>query len=324
MSPLAVIEVAFDPALELAGIGVRWQALAIAAALLLAVALAASQVGRSTRMTRPRRDEDPAAADRFPPAPRLSPGPNASRRNSPLRLDDLAYILLAVVPGAVVGGRLVHGVVYWSAYLEDPNRLLDPAVGSLSLLGAVLGGTVSAALMALLLAAPVRRWADVAAIPLLLALGLGKLAQFLGGSGQGAPFDGPWAVAFVGDGPWVSANPAVPAHPSQLYEGIWLLASISLVASLAVSARLRGRPTDGRLFLAALLTFLLGRVLVGFTWRDESVLDILNAEQALALAGLVIIPLVVAGWSLLSDWREARKPVDLTAVWSSREGSDLD
>jgi len=70
-----------------------------------------------------------------------------------------------------------------------PGSLLG--VGSLSLplwlslLGAVLGGALSGAYIAGLLEGTTRRWADLAALPMLLALGLGKLAQLLGGAGQG-------------------------------------------------------------------------------------------------------------------------------------------
>ena len=69
------------------------------------------------------------------------------------------------------------------------------------------------------------------------SLGLGKFAQLLGGSGQGAPFDGAWAVAFAPPGPWVSPLPGVPAHPSQMYEGLWLLAALPVAVLWLASRR---------------------------------------------------------------------------------------
>jgi prolipoprotein diacylglyceryltransferase len=154
--------------------------------------------------------------------------------------------------------------------------------------------------VARLIGAPVWRWADAAAIPMLLALGLGKLAQLLGGSGQGMPFDGSWAVAFGGAGPWVSVSPDLPSHPAQIYEGLWLLLGIPIVLLLAGRRRrpIRVNPlvawadraaAEGRLFILALGWFLLGRVLVGFTWRDERVISLLNMEQLLALAALAFL-----------------------------------
>jgi phosphatidylglycerol---prolipoprotein diacylglyceryl transferase len=258
----ALIEIGFDPVLQLGELSVRWQTVGVALALIVCVAMTARALGQGVA-------------------------------GKPLRLDDMAFILLASVPGAVVGGRLVHGLVFWEAYSAQPARLLDPGLGSLSLLGAVSGGVLTGILMAALLRAPTRLWADAAAVPLLMGLGLGKLAQFLGGSGQGAPTTGPWAVAFTGAGPWVSANPALPAHPSQVYEGLWLLLGALVVLGLAQGMRSRLPLGGGVLLIAALAIFMLGRVVVGFSWRDQALLGPLNAEQLLAMITLAVLGMAV-------------------------------
>jgi prolipoprotein diacylglyceryltransferase len=307
MPPL-VIELSFDPVLHLGSLDIRWQTIGVTLALLAALAVAA-RIGSYLPPRSVGLPADDGAL--YPPAPLVSAGrltePAPSTR---LRLDDLAYIVLGIVPGAVVGGRVVHVLVYWDAYAVDLGRVFDTGLGTLSLLGAVLGGTLTGGYVASLLAAPVRRWADAAALPLLLAIGLGKLAQLLGGSGQGAPFDGAWAVAFLGDGPWHSLNPATPAHPAQLYEALWVLAGIPVALALAgasadvrrvlpaaAQARLRPARTTGALFAVALAWFLLGRVVVGFSWRDDQLAGPLNGEQAVALAILVgvVIGLAVRG-----------------------------
>lgn len=261
---LAAIQLDFDPLIQLGQLAVRWQTIGITFALLVALGLAAFIASK----------RDPQQ----------------------LRLSDMVLIVGGAVPGAVVGGRLVHAVVFWDVYTAEPIWVLDPSVGSLSLLGAVLGGYLSGSYVARLVGVPVGRWLDAAAVPLLLAIGLGKLAQLLGGSGQGLPSDATWALAFGGPGPWISAYPDRPSHPSQVYEGLWALLGIPLVvlwnAGRGVPAGLR----DGRLFIGAVTWFLLGRVLVGFTWRDDRIVGPFNAEQALALAAFVAISLGVALW----------------------------
>ena len=353
----AVITLRFDPTVAIGPFAVRWETLALAAALfvsLLAFAAFARLSGRGTFFTR-------------------------------LRLDDLFFLAMAAVPGAIVGGRAVLALAHPDYYSAHPGALVDPSQGSLSLLGAVLGGTVTAAYMARLLEVPARRWLDAAAVPLLVAVGLGKLAYVLGGGGQGLPWDGAWSLAFVGPGPWLSPSPSVPAHPSQVYEGAWNLLGAALVLALwfrqgrltgrnepegqgdvavgnefsirddpaagggrsargertaraapgaSASSRGRGRvglppavvsrptgsppvwsvlqvsppvasaaPADGEegtagpgfggVYAAAVAWFVLGRVLVGFTWADAPVVAGLNAEQVAALAVLAL--LVVAG-----------------------------
>ena len=210
-----------------------------------------------------------------------------------LRLDDLLFIAVAVVPGAVIGGRIVHGLDHLDAYAPNFAALLDPARGSLSLLGAVVGGTLSAAYIARILSGSRpdwRRWLEVAA-PLVLFLVVGaKFSQFLGGGGQGSPWSGEQAVAFLGPGPWQSLAPAMPSVPAQLLEGAW--AAVGVVVLAVVARRLR----FGTVYLWALAWWLVGRIVIGFTWRDDAVVGPLNVEQALAIVVLVgVAALLVAG-----------------------------
>jgi phosphatidylglycerol:prolipoprotein diacylglycerol transferase len=240
---MAVVRLSFDPFLRIGDLAIPWRALAVAAAVLLALSLAASL---------------------------------ARRRG--LRLDDLLFITLGAVAGGVIGGRAVHALAFLNVYQADPGALLDPARGSLSLLGAVVGGILASAFIAGRLEGTLGGWADLAAAPVLLAIGLGKLAQLLAGAGQGTPFDGAWAVAFAGPGPWVSTSPSIPAHPAQLYEGAWALAGLPVVLVL-----LRRSSAEGRLLMLAVAWWLLGRVAAGFTWRDERLLGPMGIEQVLAV-----------------------------------------
>ena len=310
LSFLAVIEFNFDPLLRIAGMTIRWQTIGVTVGLLIALALAAL-MAPDVRSQRPFfRRREPDLRPHFPAAPTVG----QARRARPLRLDDMLLIIAGVVPGAVVVGRAFHGLDYWSYYASQPGQLFDPSVGSLSLLGAVIGGLMTASYVARMIDAPVRRWADAAAVPLLVALGLGKLAQLLGGSGQGLPFDGSWAVAFTGAGPWVSTSPAMPSHPAQIYEGLWMLAGIPIVLLVAGG---RHRPVrvnhwvawadrsarEGALFAGALGWFLLGRLVVGYTWRDEQIVGGLNVEQTLALITMMIALLFYG----VSHYRQPRK-----------------
>jgi prolipoprotein diacylglyceryltransferase len=271
--PLAVIEVSFDPLWLSEGpldLVLSWQGLTAAIVVLASLLVAAVAV----RRYRPTRGGD---------VPSEAPG---------LRLDDLLFIAVAVVPGAVIGGRIVHGLDYAGVYASDVAALFDPAHGSLSLLGAVVGGTLSAAYIARILSGgrpDWRRWLELAA-PLLLFLIVGaKFSQFLGGGGQGVPWAAQQAVAFLGPGPWQSVAPAMPSVPAQLLEGAW--AAIGVLVLAFVARRLR----FGTVFLWALGWWLAGRIAIGFAWRDEATVGPLNVEQALAALTLVVVGMLLLG-----------------------------
>ena len=293
--PLAVIEVRFDPIWVTEGalsLLLSWQGLAAAAIVFASLLVAAL----ATIRYRPARSDD---------VPSDAPA---------LRLDDLLFIAVAVVPGAVIGGRVVHGLDHADVYASDLVALLDPARGSLSLLGAVVGGTLSAAYIARILSGgrpDWRRWLEVAA-PLVLFLIVGaKFSQFLGGGGQGVPWAGQQALAFLPPGPWQSVAPTLPSVPSQLLEGGWAAIGVLLLAVLARRLRF------GTVFLWALAWWLAGRIVVAFTWRDEAPLGPFNVEQALAVLVLIVVA-VLLGVGRAGAGRTAGSDTTDGVAWPER------
>ena len=265
MSP-AVITFAFDPVLKLGPTAsVRIETLALAAVLFAGLVLAA-RIGQLTPAVGP-----------YVPAPGLRP-------------DDLIFIVVGAVPGAIVGGRLGYVLSHLDFYEATPEAIADAAQGAFELGVAVPFAILSGAVIARLVGAPVARWMHALAFPLLFVLGAGKLVGVLGANGQGATSALPWATAYAGPGPWDSLAADVPAHPSQLYEAGLVLVAIVLLAALSRWEVIARR--DGAALFAALGLWALLRFVVGFTWRDPVAVGPLNVEQVVAL---VLGVIAVAG-----------------------------
>ena len=245
--PTAVLAFDFDPWLHLGDGAVRWETVAVAAAIFLSIVVA-----------------------------------GVAARASGLRVDDLLFVILGIVPGAVVGGRLGYVLLHPAFFTAAPGRILDPGVGSLELTVGVVGGALTGSLVALLLDGRPGPWLRVATLPTLLVLAAGKLAMVLGGTGQGLPTSGEPATAYLGSGPWGSLGPAIPSIPSQALEAAatGLVIIVIILASLVPALR---RP-DGRLFVLALGGWAIGRAVVASTWRDPVVVGPLRAEQAIDVA----------------------------------------
>jgi len=246
--PIASILFDFDPLLRLAeGITIRWQTVALVAVIAAGLIVA-----------------------------------GLIARREGLRPDDLLFIAVATVPGAVVGGRLGYVLLHLDYYGANGTAILDPGQGSLELGLAVVGGLLSGSYVAALLGAPIGRWTRTATLPLLFVLGTGKLAMVLGGAGQGKPSDLPWATAYAGPGPWGSLAAALPSHPAQAYEGLGTLALLVALVLALWAGTFGGR--DARLFFVGIVGWAAVRGVASLTWRDPVVVGGLGVGGLLAIA----------------------------------------
>ena len=245
--PTALIAFDFDPLLHLGDGVVRWETIGVAASIFAALVVAGLAI-----------------------------------RSAGLRFDDLLFVVLGIVPGAVVGGRLGYVFLHPAWFGADPGRIVDPGVGSLELTLAVVGGALTGALVAVLLDGQPGRWLHAATLPTLVALAGGKLAMVLGGRGQGLPWDGDLATAYRGPGPWGSLGPEIPSHPSQIYEALATIAVLIVLMGLLTVPAIRR--LDSRAFLIAIGGWALARAVVASTWRDPVAGGPLRLEQVLDLA----------------------------------------
>jgi len=259
------------------GLTVRLETLALAGVVFVALVLAALGAGRMR--------------SRFEATPDGS-AQDAAR----LRRDDLILIAFGAVPGAVVGGRLDYGLIHFDYFSIDLSRLTDPGQGGLALSLAVLFGSVTALAVALLLAAPIGRWLHVASGPLLVGLGLGKLAMVLGADGQGQFSDAGGRPPTCAPGP----GRASARIPRRCRRRPWRASSFcsrrsharrpggaaASFEALAVDRPAGPGPrrewrmlTGYRRFLTALCLWSVARFAAAFTWRDAQVAGPFRAEQ---------------------------------------------
>ncbi len=268
MLPLlpAAIVFSFDPILSVGGFNVRWETVGVAVAALAAIVVA-GLIARATPVDLSR--------------PADAPGDEPGELNH-LRRDDLLYITVAALPGAVVGGRLGYALLHLEYYQANPTALWTVGQGGFELALAVVGGFVTAAIVAILLGAPVGRWMHAMVLPVLLAIAGGKAAMVLGGTGQGVPVDLSWATAYLGDGPWGSLAPAIPSHPAQAYEAIATAIVIVVVMMFVELGSFPGR--NGGAFLLGIGLWATARAVVAITWRDRAVAWQLSMDQVICIA----------------------------------------
>jgi phosphatidylglycerol:prolipoprotein diacylglycerol transferase len=210
-----------------------------------------------------------------------------------------------VIAAALVGAALGSKILYW---LEDPaltlRHILDPfyLMAGKTIVGGLLGGTLAVE-WAKRKTGITRRTGDLFALPLTVAIAIGRIGCFLEGlpdNTYGLATALPWGVDF-GDG--------IRRHPTQLYEVLFLIALGFRIA------RFRRRPhREGDLFRLFLVTYLGFRLAIDFL-KPGIPLAGLTAIQWACLAGILAywrdIPFLLAP-ERGQSWATASGPISST------------
>jgi phosphatidylglycerol:prolipoprotein diacylglycerol transferase len=133
------------------------------------------------------------------------------------RLNDLIfYSALGVILGGRIGYMLFYSLPDW---LSSPSELLKIWQGGMSFHGGLIGVTISTWLFTRHYKMAFWALGDIICPAVPLALGVGRIGNFINGELWGRVTDMPWGMVFPHAG-------VLPRHPSQLYavllEGILL------------------------------------------------------------------------------------------------------
>ena len=131
--------------------------------------------------------------------------------------------------GAMIGAKLPFVVSDWDGFLSGAAWFSDGKTIICGLVGGYVG--VEAAKWALGISV---KTGDSFAVPVAAAIGVGRLACFVGGCCYGTPTNLPWGVVF----PSVDSQ---PRHPTQLYEAAFHLTMAAILWQLQTRGAFRGQ-----------------------------------------------------------------------------------
>jgi len=205
--------------------------------------------------------------------------------------DDVLTVLIGIVLGAILGGRLGYVLFYGDGYyLAHPQEILMLSNGGMSFHGGFIGIVIGGLISARITHVPFLTLADLGAIAAPVGLFFGRCANFINGELWGAPTDLPWGVVFGG------AAGSMPRHPSQLYEAL-LEGVVLFIVLFALSRKFppRHRGTFFGIFLVLYGTF---RIMVEFIREPDVQLGYLFGGW-LTMGMVLSIPLILIGIVLL-------------------------
>jgi phosphatidylglycerol:prolipoprotein diacylglycerol transferase len=185
--------------------------------------------------------------------------------------------------GAMIGAKLPFALGDWEDLASGATWLAD---GKTILFG-IVGGYFGVELAKWTLEVRIKT-GDTFAVPVAVAVAIGRLACFVGGCCYGAPTNLPWGVRFQ------SAGDDLARHPTQLYEAAFHLGMAGVLLALQRQGRFRGQ-----LVKLYILCYLAYRFLTEFIRPEPQIWLGLTGYQWAALA---LTPVFLFLW-----WRDSRQ-----------------
>tara|TARA_Y100000310_G_scaffold203527_1_gene203765 strand:- start:7079 stop:7846 length:768 start_codon:yes stop_codon:yes gene_type:complete len=202
------------------------------------------------------------------------------RREVNMSSDDVYDFIFYLMLGVVLGSRIFH-ILFWEPtyYFGDPIKILYFWQGGMAFHGGLVGAIAVTYYYCRRKNVSFLKLADVISIPAVLALALGRIANFINAELYGPVSDIVWCVDF-GDGEC--------RHPYQLYAA----AKRFFVAGVLVWIAHKKKWKDGFIFWVMVLLLGFGRFFLDF-YREDSLYYFFSLGQWMSLAMVVVAGLIL-------------------------------
>jgi len=207
--------------------------------------------------------------------------------------DQLIDLLTYGIAGVILGGRLGYVLFYNLTYfVHNPLKIFAVWDGGMAFHGGLLGVILTSLLFCKKNKCDFYALADLAIIPVFIALALGRIGNFINGELVGRITTVPWGMEFEG----YEDN----RHPSQLYEfGKNILIFLLLVFSL------RFKLKKGSYFWGGIMLYGLFRFLVEFTRQPD--IQIGFIFQYFTMGQLLSLPMFLIGLRMIIKINSSKK-----------------
>ena len=208
-----------------------------------------------------------------------------------LSKEEVWDFFLNLMLGVLLGSRLLMMAWDPQTYLFHPLNLLKFWEGGMSFHGGFVGIVLAGWLFCWKKKVNFWQMADYLSIPAVLALGLGRIANFLNGELVGRLFNGRWCVVFPG-------YDQQCRHPYVLYEA----GKRFLIFGWLLVLNWKNEFKTGFIFWNFVLLEGLGRFLLDF-YREEALYSGLTLGQWFSLVMVVVAGMVlVSGY--IGEWKK--------------------
>lgn len=190
--------------------------------------------------------------------------------------------------GAMIGAKLPFALADWEGLMSGMTWLSDGKTIMCGIVGGYFGVEIAKWTLDIQV-----KTGDTFAVPVAVAVAVGRVACFVGGCCYGTPTNLPWGVTFQSAQVIGGLEAVVPRHPTQLYEAAFHLSMAAVLFSLQSRGLFRGQ-----LIKLYILSYLAYRFGTEFIRPEERLFGGVTGYQWAAVA---LAPLFAWLW-----WRDAR------------------
>ena len=200
-------------------------------------------------------------------------------RSCGIHPDEGLDIILWSMLGAIVGARAYYVAFQWDHYKDNLKEIFNLRGGGLAIYGGIIGALIVAFIVCRSKKLPMLPVADAAFPGVMLGQAIGRWGNFFNMEAFGTNTTLPWGMtsdtisnylsrhqaALLAQG--VVVDPAMPVHPTFLYESLWNLIGVAVLL-LWLFPR---RSYDGQITLGYTAWYGLGRFCGGAAYRQPDV-----------------------------------------------------
>ncbi len=211
----------------------------------------------------------------------------------------LDVIIVGTIFG-VIGARLYYVVFAPEGMFTSFQDLIDTRKGGVAFYGAVIGAILSAVITCKIRKVKLLPMIDVASVGFLIGQGIGRWGNFFNQEAFGTNTTLPWGMTsdtvvhyLTGNAEMLKAHnifvdPAMPVHPTFLYESLWCLLGAVIFMSYA-----KRRKFDGEMTLLYFAWNGFGRAFIEGMRTDSLYWGDIRVSQLLAIVGAVLAMIAV-------------------------------
>lgn len=208
-----------------------------------------------------------------------------------LTQDNIIDMLLYAGPIGIIGARLYYVIFSWDYYKDNLSEIYKTWNGGLAIYGGIIAGVLTAYVFAKIKKIKPFKLFDFAIIYIPLVQAIGRWGNFFNQEAFGTNTSLPWGMTSESVKSYLSSltlqgitvDPALPVHPTFLYESIW-----DFIIFFVLLSRRKHKKADGEVFILYFILYGIGRFFIEGLRTDSLMAGSIRVSQLLSAVFIIV------------------------------------